>query len=100
LEQVAVADEVVEHRPDAYVGCGEDLAGQPGTGFRARQFFDFSPVKPVVTEHRLHRVLCRCGHATTAPAPEGVNADAVYGPGVRAVIRYLSAHQHMLPTIS
>jgi transposase len=95
LEQIADPDQVIDHRPEACGGCGADLSAVPSTGFKARQVFDLPPVKPEVTEHRLHQVACDCGQTTDAPAPQGVSAPAVYGPGVRAAIGYLSAYQHL-----
>lgn len=95
LERVAEPDHVVDHRPETCGGCGADLNGLPASGYRARQVFDLPPVRPEVTEHRLHQVLCPCGEVTRAPAPAQVPAPAVYGPGVRAAIAYLSAYQHL-----
>jgi transposase len=95
LEQVADPDVIVDHRPAACDGCGDDLSGVVSVGYRARQVFELPEIRPEVTEHRLHRTRCDCGHATTAPAPTDVPAAAVYGAGVRAAIAYLSAYQHL-----
>jgi transposase len=95
LEQVADPGGVVDHRPAACGGCGAGLAGAVSAGFRARQVFDLPEIRPVVTEHRLHRVVCGCGAATDTAAPLGVEAAAVYGPGARAAVCYLSAYQHL-----
>jgi transposase len=95
LEQVADPDVILDHRPAVCGNCANDLSGVSSSGFRARQVFDLPEITPEVTEHRLHRVVCGCGHATTATAPEDVPAQAVYGPGVRAAIAYLSAYQHL-----
>jgi transposase len=48
-----------------------------------------------VVEHRLHRRRCGCGATTTATAPAGVNAAAVYGPNLRALAVYLLVFQHI-----
>ncbi len=76
-------------------GCGEGLTGAVSAGYRARQVFDLPEIAPEVTEHRIHRAVCGCGHATSAVAPEHVPAATVYGAGVRAAICYLSAYQHL-----
>jgi hypothetical protein len=52
-------------------------------------------VSVAVTEHRLHRRQCPCGTTTTAPAPDGVDGTAVYGPGLRALAVYLLVYQHV-----
>ena len=95
LEQVSDPDRIVDHRPGACTGCGNDLSDTTGSGFRARQVFDLPEIRPEVTEYRLHQVVCGCGHTTTATAPDLVTTSAVYGPGVRAAIAYLSAYQHL-----
>jgi transposase len=95
LEQVTDPDVIVDHRPGACGSCGDDLAGGMSAGYRARQVFDLPEIHPEVTEHRLHRVVCGCGYATAATAPEQVTAATVYGAGVRAAIAYLSAYQHL-----
>ncbi|MFC7219752.1 IS66 family transposase [Streptomyces polyrhachis] len=95
LEQVADPDDIVDHHPAACGGCGDALNSARSVGYRARQVFDLLEITPEVTEHRLHQAVCGCGHATTAPAPDLVNAATVYGPGVRAAICYLSAYQHL-----
>ncbi|WP_329364342.1 IS66 family transposase [Streptomyces sp. NBC_01483] len=95
LEQVTDPDVIVDHHPAVCGGCGAGLAEAKSWGFSARQVFDLPEIAPEVTEHRLHRAVCGCGHITSATAPEQVVAHAVYGPGVRAGICYLSAYQHL-----
>jgi transposase len=95
LEQVTDPDQVVDHHPAVCGGCGTGLDNVVSVGYRARQVFDLPEIRPVVTEHRMHRAVCECGHTTTATAPGQVSAATVYGAGVRAAICYLSAYQHL-----
>lgn len=95
LEQVGDPDQIVDHRPAACDGCGTGLDSEQSRGYRARQVFDLPAIRPVVTEHRLHQVVCGCGHTTIATAPGQVSAATVYGAGVRAAVCYLSAYQHL-----
>jgi transposase len=97
LAQVVEPDEVVDHVPAACAGCGSGLAGAVPAGPPVRrQVRDLPPVRPMVTEHRLHRRRCRgCGQRTTAAAPAGVNAPAYYGPNLRALAAYLLVFQHV-----
>jgi hypothetical protein len=54
------------------------------------QVTDIPPVKPVVTEYRLHRARCKsCRRRVTAPLPDNVNASA-FGPRVHATVAYLA----------
>jgi transposase len=93
LAQVATPDEFVRHEPVACAGCGWDLGGAPEVGTEARQVFDLPPVMVRVTEHRLVKRRCRCGHVTAGGAPEGVDAPVQYGPRVAAITVYLYVGQ-------
>lgn len=96
LRQVAVPDEIVEHRPGRCRGCDEDLADAVGAGVGVRQVFDVPPGRLRVVEHRLRSCRCRnCGLVTAAAAPPGVNAPVQYGPGIAAVVVYLIVRQHL-----
>ncbi|MBA3338648.1 MAG: IS66 family transposase [Geodermatophilaceae bacterium] len=95
LFQTSTPDEIVDHVPAECGGCGSDLAGARPAGMVRRQLHDISTITPVVIEHRLHRRRCGCGATTTAPAPAGVNAPAVYGPNLRTLAVYLLVFQHV-----
>ncbi|MFF3159531.1 transposase [Streptomyces sp. NPDC057910] len=49
----------------------------------------------IVTEHRMLKVRCTCGHVTRAADPDGVNAATRYGPGVHALAVYQRVQQHI-----
>jgi transposase len=95
LAQVAIPDEVVEHLPERCGGCGAELADAPVVGVQARQVFDLPLLRLGVTEHRARRRRCACGSTTAAAFPNHVRAAACYGPGMRALMAYLCAHQHL-----
>lgn len=95
LLQTSTPDEIVDHVPAACGDCGSDLAGARPAGMVRRQLHDIPTIAPVVVEHRLHRRRCGCGATTTAVAPAGVNAPAVYGPNLRALVVYLLVFQHV-----
>jgi transposase len=95
LAQVATPDEVVEHLPERCGGCGAELARAPVAGVEARQVFDLPPLGLRVTEHRAERRRCTCGSTTAAAFPAHVRTAACYGPGVRALVGYLCAYQHL-----
>ena len=61
-------------------GCGRDLAGAADGGMVRRQVTEIPPVKAEVTEHQMIGRRARCGQATRAQAPDGVNAPVQYGP--------------------
>jgi transposase len=61
-----------------------------------RQVVDLPPVRPSVTEHRLHRLRCRgCRQVTIASGPAQGTAPACYGPNVTALAVYLLTYQHI-----
>jgi transposase len=66
------ADEEVPCKPTACRRCGKTLVGsdpQP----RRHQVLELPPIKPLVTEYQLHRLVCqRCGTSTRATLPAGV----------------------------
>jgi transposase len=95
LFQISDPDEIVDHVPEACGGCGSDLAGADAAGVVRRQVHDIPTIRSVVVEHRLHRRRCGCGATTTAAAPDGVGAAAVYGPNLRALAVYLLVFQHI-----
>ncbi|MGQ4484128.1 IS66 family transposase [Streptomyces sp. SAS_276] len=96
LERVANPDTVVEHRPIACGGCENALPQDAvPVGFAWSQVFDLPDPRLVVTEHRMLKVRCRCGHITRAADPPGAKAPAQYGPAVHALAVYQLVHQHI-----
>jgi transposase len=95
LAQVAHPDQVVVHVPDRCERCGGELACAVVVGAWARQVFDLPVLRLLVTEHRAERRRCGCGAVTAAAFPDGVDASACYGPGVRAAVVYLHGQQHL-----
>jgi len=95
LRQVADPHEVITHVPQACGGCGASLRCAAVTSVETRQVFDLPEVALRVSEHRIQHRTCRCGAVSMAPAPDGVNAPAQYGPRVRAIGAYLVGYQHL-----
>ncbi|HEX2301944.1 MAG TPA: IS66 family transposase [Pseudonocardiaceae bacterium] len=95
LLRVENPDEVVEHVPQTCGGCGGGLADAAPVGVVRRQVHDIPTITPRVVEHRLHQRRCGCGQVTSAAAPNGVSAPAVYGPNLRALAAYLVVFQHL-----
>ena len=98
LEQVAVADSIVDHFPPSCTACGAAVTPAMSSGHGARQVFDLPAPRPlVVTEHRVHDCVCkRCGAHNRAAFPDGVNAPVQYGPAITAFVLYL-LHYQLLP---
>ena len=84
-------DETFEHLPVS-CGCGhafdgsEEREGHP----LVHQKWELPPARPLVFEHRRHRLLCpACGAARLAELPAGVSASA-FGPRLEAHVATLA----------
>jgi len=95
LAPVVDPDEIVNHSPDHYEGCGDDLTDAPITGEVRRQVFDLPPVKVRTVEHRVERKRCHGGSETTAPFTSEATGPTCYGPNLRALVCYLVVRQHI-----
>jgi transposase len=83
-------DEVVEHHPEACRRCGTLLQGEDPAPLR-HQVIEIPPIKPVVIEHRLHRLVCPCcSTSTCATLPADVEATR-YGPKLSALVGLLGS---------
>ncbi|QPN59154.1 IS66 family transposase [Synechococcus sp. CBW1002] len=83
-------DAVVDHHPDACRRCGSLLAGEDPEPLR-HQLIEIPPIAPVVTEHRLHRLVCPCcSTSTCATLPADVDASS-YGPRLSALVGLLGS---------
>jgi transposase len=77
------ADVVVPVKPERCRRCQHPLQGEDRPPQR-HQVTDIPPIRPVVTEYQLHRLVCPvCGAATRAEWPAGVPAGG-FGPRVQA----------------
>lgn len=69
VEQCAA---VADHRPTRCRGCGVKLSGSDPEPLR-HQVWELPEIKPLVSEHRLHRLTCAgCGVSTCGELPAGV----------------------------
>jgi transposase len=83
-------DAVVDHHPEACRRCGSLLAGEDPEPLR-HQLIEIPPIAPVVTEHRLHRLVCPCcSTSTCATLPAAVDASP-YGPRLSALVGLLGS---------
>ena len=83
-------DAVVDHHPDACRRCGTLLQGDDPDPLR-HQVIEIPPITPVVSEHRLHRLICPCcSTSTCATLPADVEASP-YGPRLSALVGLLGS---------
>ena len=76
-------------KPEACRACGAALLGDDPEPLR-HQVAELPPIEPVVTEYRLHRLICdECGEKTCGQLPGGVPRGA-FGPRLQAVLSLLA----------
>ena len=82
-------DGITECKPDHCRRCGHDLGGDDPQPL-IQQVAEIPPIRPVVTEYRLHRLDCpRCGTTTCGALPTGVPTGA-FGPRLHAMLSLLA----------
>jgi transposase len=82
-------DEEIMRKPTACRRCGEALTGSDPEPLR-HQVLELPPIKPLVTEYQLHRLVCpRCGTSTCGALPAGVPTGQ-QGPRLQAVLAVLT----------
>jgi transposase len=95
LKMTSTPDTIQKHSPNYCTSCGEDLSRYQALFIGRRQVIDIPHIKPIVTEHHLFEVHCRCGHNNKASYPDGVVTPVSYGPGVQSLVSYLSVRQYL-----
>ena len=91
-------DQIIEHRPDKLCPVCQSIMTEHQMLQMAdkRQVIDLPVLKARVIEHRQMRAICTCGASRLGRFPEGVNAPAQYGTGVKALAVHLNQY-HLLP---
>lgn len=79
--------EVVPHKPTNCRRCGRKLMGSDPSPLR-HQVWELPEIKPLVTEHQLHRLACPCGATTCGQLPPGVPQGQA-GPRLIALVALL-----------
>jgi transposase len=95
LVMTADPDQTIEHTPDYCECCGKDIGTVPGEFVARRQEVDIPPIKPVITEHRIYKKQCSCGHVTTSDFPNGITAPISYGPMIESLTGYFHSRQYI-----
>jgi transposase len=91
VEQV---DVVMPVKPARCQRCQQPLQGEDRQPQR-HQVAEIPPIRPVVTEYQLHRLVCPvCGEATRAALPAGVPAGG-FGPRVQAITALCTGAYHL-----
>lgn len=85
LVSIEEVNEMVEHKPEKCAGCGAKLEGEDPEPYR-HQVTELPPIKPHVTEHQVHKIICPCcGEENRGELPPEV-ASSQFGPNLVALI--------------
>jgi len=95
LEMVNDPDHIEEHIPEYCQCCGKEISGLPYEFVEKRQVIDIPEIKPKVTEHRIYKKTCSCGHTTESLFPEEAVASVSYGSNIESLIGYLHTRQYI-----
>ena len=95
LEMVSDPNEIIDHVPEYCQCCGKDLSDAPGEFVERKQVVDLPPIEPVVTEHRVYKKECDCGHVTMSSFPGGLQAPISYGPMIESLAGYFHSRQYI-----
>ena len=94
LVPIERVDVVIPVKPERCSRCQHPLHGEDGQPQR-HQVTEIPPVKPIVTEYQLHRLVCPvCGETTGAKLPVGVPSGE-FGPRVQAVTALCTGAYHL-----
>jgi transposase len=94
LVPVEEVDVVVPVKPERCHHCQHLLQGEDPQPQR-HQVTEIPPVKPVVTEYQLHRLVCpACGEETRGAVPAGVPMGG-FGPRVQAITALCTGAYHL-----
>jgi transposase len=95
LKMVSDPNEIIDHAPEYCECCGKDIGSIPGEFVERKQVIDLPPIEPVVTEHRVYKKECSCGHVTMSSLPGGLQAPVSYGPMIESLTGYFHSRQYI-----
>ncbi len=95
LEMVSDPNEIIDHVPEYCQCCGKDISAIPGDFVERKQVIDLPPIEPVVTEHRIYKKTCPCGHISMSSYPGAQQAPVSYGPMIESLTGYFHSRQYI-----
>lgn len=95
MKMVEKPDFTESHQPTYCTCCGNNLSSIEPELLGKRQVVDIPEIALTVTEHRIYKKNCNCGHICQGAYPSGVDAPVSYGKNTQALVAYLNARQYI-----
>lgn len=95
LQMVEQPTHIITYPVKCCEQCGQDLSRVPVINCERRQVFDIPPFICEVTEYRVEKKKCTCGHLTSAVFPETVTAPVQYGLNIQTLVSLLVNHEYV-----
>ncbi|HPS51877.1 MAG TPA: IS66 family transposase [Bacteroidales bacterium] len=95
LEMTANPDQIIDHCSSFCPNCGGDVSHIPAEVVETRQVIDIPVIKQVVTEHRVYKYRCTCGHVFQSDFPLDVPWKVSYGKMLESLVGYFSVRQYL-----
>jgi transposase len=89
LLDTSEVDDVVPHFPENCGGCGHALPEVPDGDPLREQIWELPPIRPIVTEHQFHGVVCPACAARTMATRGADLPPGAFGPRAEAAVLYL-----------
>lgn len=95
LEYTERPDKVIEYHSHYCRECGKDLRGLSAEFAGRRQVIDIPPIQPQITEYRIYRYRCSCGHSQESDYPREAYSTVCYGDSLISLTAYLHSRQYI-----
>jgi transposase len=88
-------DKIIDHQSRYCSVCGNDLTGLTFEFSGRRQVIDMPPIQPQITERRIYRCVCSCGHSQESDYPSDAHSAVCYGENLLGLTAYLHSRQYV-----
>lgn len=95
LEMTETPDLIIDHKSNFCPNCGNDVSQNPAEVSETRQVIDIPVIKQMVTEHRVYRYSCTCGHVFESDFPLNVPWKVSYGKMLESLVGYFNVRQFL-----
>lgn len=88
-------DKLIKHIPSYCRQCGSHLCEMESEFMGKRQVIDIPEIQPIITEHRVYEITCKCGCRNVSAYPANVKTPVSYGSNIESIIGYFHTRQYI-----